>query len=249
MIQVLFLGTGTSTGIPYINCTCDVCQSQDTKDKRLRSSVVVSLGNEQLLIDCGPDFRQQAILHDIAQISAVLLTHEHFDHVSGIDDLRAYGEVSIYAENRVCENIVRNMPYCFGEIKYPGVPSISLHEIDTTPFTIKKIEIIPIRIFHHKLPILGFRIGNFAYLTDISSIDNEEIEKLQDVDVLVVDALRIQPHFSHFSLEQAIAFAQKSNAKKIYFTHISHQLGKHEEIAKLLPNNMYLAYDGLKIIL
>jgi phosphoribosyl 1,2-cyclic phosphate phosphodiesterase len=247
MMEVLFLGTGTSTGIPYINCPCEVCQSTDSKDKRLRASVLVSVDNKEILIDCGPDFRQQAIANDISSISAVLLTHEHFDHVTGIDDLRAYGEVEIYAEERVCHSLKRTIPYCFSEIKYPGVPIISLHEIDETSFDVQNTRIIPIRIWHHKLPILGFRIGNFAYLTDISGIDEIEYEKLQNLDVLVVDALRIKPHFSHFTLEQAVSFAQKTNAKRVYFTHISHQLGKHDEIENTLPQGMYLAYDGLKI--
>lgn len=246
-MEVIFLGTGTSTGVPYINCPCDVCQSTDSKDKRLRSSVLVSVDTKEILIDCGPDFRQQAIVNDISTISAVLLTHEHFDHVTGIDDLRAYGEVEIYAEERVCQSLKRTIPYCFGEIKYPGVPLISLREIDEMPFDLHNTEIIPIRIWHHKLPILGFRIGAFAYLTDISGIDDKEYEKLQNLDVLVVDALRLKPHFSHFTLEQAISFAEKTNAKEVYFTHISHQLGKHDEIQSLLPHNMMLAYDGLKI--
>ncbi len=248
MNYITFLGTGTSTGVPYINCLCEVCQSADYKDKRLRSSVLISIDENNFLIDCGPDFRQQAIHNNIPSITALLLTHEHFDHVTGIDDLRAYGDVDIYAEERVCETIKHNMPYCFQEIKYPGVPSISLQTIDNNVFKIGDIEVIPIRVWHHKLPILGFRIGQCAYLTDISSIDKEELWKLDNLDILVVDALRIKNHFSHFNLDEAIVFANTVKAKRTYFTHISHQLGKHCEVEKILPNSIYLAYDGLKLI-
>ncbi len=248
-MDVLFLGTETSTGIPYINCNCATCLSDDPRDKRLRSSVIVTVKNKNVLIDCGPDFRQQVLRNKITDISAVLITHEHYDHLNGIDDLRNFGSTPIYAEKRVCDIILRNLPYCFGESKYPGVPQISLNEIENKPFNIDDIPIIPIRVAHSVLPILGFRIERFAYITDVSYIDDAELSKLSDLDVLVVDALRLKSHFSHFSLQEALDFAQSTKAKKVYLTHMSHEMGKQAETEKRLPDNVFFAYDGLKISL
>ena len=248
VMRVTVLGSGTSGGVPEVRCKCDVCSSTDPKDKRLRASVLIEIEDKTILIDCGPDFRTQALTNNIEKIDYILLTHEHYDHTYGIGDLRPYGDVHIYAEENVCSTVCRNFPYCFAEVKYPGIPKLTLHTITEKPFKLEDIEIIPIRYMHASLPILGFRIGNFAYITDISSIKEKEIGKLQGLDVLIVDALRITPHFSHFSLEQAQEFAAKVNAKQTYFTHICHSLGRHADVTKELPFGQHLTYDGLEII-
>jgi len=246
-MNLLFLGTGTSTGVPQIGCKCRTCRSADSKDKRLRASVMITEGDTKLLIDCGPDLRQQLLRNDIDAISAVLLTHEHYDHVGGLDDVRPLGDTQLYAEKRVLSVIQRNMPYCFAEVKYPGVPIIQLHEINENDFFIEGIRIQPIRIMHAKLPILGFRIGNAAYLTDIKTMDNHSIEKLQGLDVLVMSALRINNHISHLTLEEAIEIAGKIGARKTYFTHMSHDMGLHKEVNNHLPSDIQLAHDGLQL--
>ena len=246
-MNLLFLGTGTSTGVPQIGCKCNICRSADSKDKRLRASVLLTEGDTKLLIDCGPDLRQQLLTNDIDAISAVLLTHEHYDHVGGIDDVRPLGDTQLYAEKRVLTVIQRNMPYCFADVKYPGVPIIHLNEINENDFFIEGIRIQPIRIMHAKLPILGFRIGKVAYLTDIKTIDNNSIDKLQGIDVLVMSALRINNHISHLSLEEALEIAGKIGARKTYFTHMSHDMGLHEEVNNRLPADIQLAYDGLQM--
>lgn len=246
-MNFLFLGTGTSTGVPQIACSCSTCKSADSKDKRLRASVFLTEGDTKILIDCGPDLRQQLLTHDINSVSAVLLTHDHYDHVGGLDDVRPLGDTQLYAEKRVLSVIQRNMPYCFADIKYPGVPIIHLHEINENVFYINNLKIEPIRIMHAKLPILGFRIGKVAYLTDIKTIDDRSIEKLQNLDILVMNALRIKNHIAHLSLSEAIEIAIKIGARKTYFTHMSHDIGLHEEINKTLPENIELAYDGLQL--
>lgn len=245
---VRFLGTGTSTGVPEIGCVCDVCTSLDLRNRRLRSSVWIEVNGKNLLIDCGPDFREQVLSLNFVPIDALLLTHEHYDHVGGIDDLRPYcrfGDVNIYAEDMVKQNLMKRMPYCFSETKYPGIPNIILNTIYLEPFRIENIEIIPIRVMHYKLPIVGFRINNVAYLTDVKEIPETEFHKLKDIDVLIMSALRIEEHISHQTLDEAIFNASKIGAKTTYFTHISHQLGLHAEVDKRLPENMFLAYDGL----
>src|SRR5665647_411102 len=190
-MKLLFLGTGTSTGIPVIGCKCNVCTSIDKKDNRLRASVLISDGLTKILIDCGPDLRQQLILYKVNELTGILLTHEHYDHVGGLDDVRPLGEAQLYAEKKVLNVIQRNMPYCFGDNTYPGVPRIQLHQIDDTEFLIENIKVQPIRVMHAKLPILGYRLGNIAYLTDVKTIENKAIEQLQNLDVLVLNALRI----------------------------------------------------------
>ena len=246
-MELLFLGTGTSTGVPQIGCQCKICKSTDNKDKRLRASVLLTEGNRKILIDCGPDLRQQLLLNNVNSLSAILLTHDHYDHVGGLDDVRPLGDTQLYAEKRVLAVIQRNMPYCFVDIKYPGVPRIHLHEINEAEFFIDDIKVIPIRIMHAKLPILGFRVGQLAYLTDMKTISEQSIDKLQGLDVLVMNALRINTHVSHLSLNEAIEIAQKIGARKTYFTHMSHDIGLNAEVNRLLPENIQLAYDGLKL--
>lgn len=246
-MKLLFLGTGTSTGIPVIGCKCNVCTSIDKKDNRLRASVLISDGLTKILIDCGPDLRQQLILYKVNELTGILLTHEHYDHVGGLDDVRPLGEAQLYAEKKVLNVIQRNMPYCFGENKYPNVPTIHLNEIDENAFYIEHLRILPIRIMHEKLPILGFRIGNTAYLTDVKTMDDKAIEQLKGLDVLVLNALRINKHISHLSLNEALELASKIGAKQTYFTHMSHDMGLHQEVNQMLPPNIQLAYDGLQL--
>ena len=246
--SILFLGTGTSTGVPQIACQCDVCRSGNPKDKRLRASVLISDDEKSILIDCGPDFRQQVLEYDIRSLSAILLTHEHYDHVSGLDDIRPLGDVDIYAEKRVMVEIQRTMPYCFAENPYPGVPKISLHEINENDnFKIGSFHIRPIRVMHANLPILGFRINNMAYLTDVKTMDSGALEQLKDLDLLILNALRHEEHLSHLSLAQALELVRTLNPKKVYFTHMAHHIGLHDEVNKLLPENVELAYDGLEV--
>jgi len=247
-MNLLFLGTGTSTGVPQIGCHCRTCNSLDNNDKRLRSSVLITEGNVKILIDCGPDLRQQLLSNNIDSLSSILLTHDHYDHVGGLDDVRPLGDTQLYAEKRVLTIIQRNMPYCFDGIKYPGVPKIHLHEITENDFFIENIRITPIRIMHAKLPIFGFRIDKIAYITDMKTIEDRSIEKLKGLDILVINALRINAHISHLSLFEAIQMAEKIGARKTYFTHMSHDIGLHDEVNRSLPDNMQLASDGLKVI-
>ncbi len=251
-IKVTFLGTGTSQGVPVIACECEVCQSQDKKDKRLRSSVLVQVNKKNIVIDTGPDFRQQMLTHKVKHLEAVLFTHEHKDHIAGLDDVRAFNYIQkqptdIYASENVIKALKREFYYAFEEVKYPGVPQLNIHQIENKPFIADDISIIPILVYHYKLPVFGFRIGDFVYITDANKIPIEEIVKLKDVKILVLNALRKEKHISHFTLSEAIEVAREINAQKTYFTHISHLMGKHEEVNKELPENMYLAYDGLTI--
>lgn len=249
-MKITFLGTGTSTGVPEIGCECAVCTSQNRKDKRLRSSVLIEKGNNRILIDITPDFREQMMPHPFKKIDGVLLTHEHYDHVGGIDDLRPFGRfgaIDIYAEQNVSEALMSRIPYCFMPNPYEGVPNLKIREINTTPFHINDIEIIPIRVLHHRLPILGFRIGNFAYLTDVKTIPAEELSKLVNIEVLVVSALRRKNHISHLTLQQAVDLIHTIQPKKAYLTHLSHQMGLHDEVEQELEADVHVAYDGLTI--
>lgn len=250
VMLIKFLGTGTSTGVPEIGCKCEVCTSQDRKNRRLRSSVLITINDKNILIDCGPDFREQMLTVDFKPLEAVLITHEHYDHVAGIDDLRPFcrfGDIDIYAEDYVCTALKQRIPYCFIENKYPGVPNIILKEIDNTSFNINGIDVLPIRVMHHQLPIWGYRIENFAYLTDMKTLPEEEYDKLKDLDVLVISALRHKEHLSHQTLEQALEQVKRIAPKSAYFIHMSHHIGLHAEVQKQLPSNVYLAYDGLEI--
>lgn len=250
-MKITFLGTGTSTGVPETGCTCPVCSSRDPLDSRLRTSVLVETNNNRILLDCGPDFRQQMSHIPFGKLDAILLSHEHYDHVSGIDDLRPFcrfGDINIYAESNVATAIRTRIPYCFGENLYPGVPRIVMNEIDiNTPFVINSTEIIPIRVLHGKLPIAGYRIGDMAYLTDVSIIPEEEFTKLKDLKLLIMGALRQEKHPSHQSIDEAIEKAQRINAEQTYFIHFSHHLGLHQEEETKLPSNIHLSYDQLKI--
>ncbi len=251
-MKITFLGTGTSQGVPVIACKCDVCSSSDSKDKRLRSSVLIELNGQNLLIDAGPDFRQQMLRAKIEKLDAVLLTHEHKDHIGGLDDVRAFNYVmkkacDIYAEKRVHSAIKREYAYVFAELKYPGIPKMNLHEIAEETFFIGTVAIEPIRIFHHKLPILGFKIGNCAYLTDTNLV--LETKKLEGLDVLIINALRKEKHISHFSLAESLELIKKVKPKKAFLTHISHLMGKHEVESKALPENVFFAFDEQQIVI
>ena len=250
-MKITFLGTGTSTGVPETGCTCPVCTSRDPRDSRLRTSILVETGNNRILLDCGPDFRQQMSHIPFGKLDAILLSHEHYDHVSGIDDLRPFcqfGDINIYAEANVATAIRTRIPYCFGENLYLGVPRIIMNEIEiNTPFRINDTEIIPIRVLHGKLPIAGYRIGNMAYITDVSIIPDEEYAKLKNLELLIMGALRQKQHPSHQSIDEAIEKAERINAKQTYFIHFSHHLGLHQEEEKKLPANIRLSYDQLTI--
>lgn len=249
-MQITFLGTGTSTGIPQIGCTCPVCTSADPKDNRLRTSVVVSVNGKNILIDCGPDFRQQVLRAGIGRIDAVLITHIHYDHTGGIDDLRPFGgkhTLPIYLEPSVAEGIRTRLPYCFGDHLYPGVPNIRLQEIGIEPFSIEDIEVTPIRVMHYKLPILGYRIGGLVYITDALTIPDEEYAKMKQVDVLVINALRKQPHLSHQTLAEALRVIERVQPREAYLVHMSHHMGLTAEVEKELPPHVHFAYDGLVV--
>ncbi len=252
-LSVTFLGTGTSQGIPIIGSNHPVCLSSDPKDKRLRVSVLVSWNDYNYVIDCGPDFRQQMLANPIERLDGILFTHEHADHTAGIDDIRPFffrqGDIPIYAHERVVQSLKRRFDYIFAdEDRYPGAPAVQVQLIDKdSPFRLNDLEVIPIEVYHNRLPIFGFRLQGFVYLTDVKRIEESEMLKLKDVKVLVVNALRIEPHYSHFNLEEALEFAAKVNAERTYFTHISHLLGFHEVVEEQLPPNVYLAYDNLKI--
>lgn len=251
-MHIRFLGTGTSQGVPVIGCNCDVCRSTDQKDKRLRSSILIEHQNKSIVIDTGPDFRQQMLNGKIKKLDAVLYTHEHRDHIAGLDDLRAFNfmtkqPIDLYAEKRVQESLRSAFPYIFAEHKYPGVANVHLHNIDSQFFYIGGIEIIPIRVMHYRLPILGFRIGDFTYITDAKYIAQAEKEKIYGSRYIVLNALRKQPHISHLSLSEALDLIREFAPQKAFLTHICHQLGEHEKIEKELPPNVFLAYDGLEL--
>jgi len=252
-LKVWFLGTGTSQGIPVIGSNHPVCLSSDPRDKRLRVSVWIQWGNSSYVIDCGPDFRQQMLTSKCTKLDGILFTHEHSDHTAGIDDIRPFvfmqGDMPIYAENRVIESLKKRFEYIFEvENRYPGAPSVHIHGVDVNvPFVLGGETVVPIRVMHGSLEILGYRIGDFAYLTDAKTIAADEAEKLKGVKVLVVSALREAPHDTHFNLQEALDFIEQVKPERAYLTHISSLMGFHAEVQEKLPNNVFLAYDNLQI--
>ena len=256
-MELTFLGTGTSTGVPQLRCGCEVCRSTDPRDRRLRTSALVETGGKRILIDCGPDFREQMLRHGVRSVDdrldALLLTHQHYDHVGGIDDLRPYcygiePGFPIYSHGDVVRDLRARLPYCFSEHPYPGVPRIDLHEIKAgIPFQAAGVEVLPVGVNHYLLDILGFRIGALGYVTDAKKIPDATVEALKGVDTLVINALRHTEHLSHLSLEEALEMVRRIGPRVAYLTHISHQLGLHAEVEPALPEGVRLAYDGLKI--
>jgi phosphoribosyl 1,2-cyclic phosphate phosphodiesterase len=251
-VKFTFLGTGTSQGVPVVACQCLVCQSANPKDKRLRASVMVEISGKRLVVDAGPDFRQQMLSHDVHHLNGILLTHEHVDHIFGLDDIRAFNWVQkqatdIYAEERVQIAIRRIFDYVFATYRYPGIPEMRLHLIENKPFQIDDLEVIPIRGFHYKLPVFGFRFGKLAYVTDVNRMEETEKNKLRSLDVLVINALRREEHISHYSLGQALELIAEVKPQRAYLTHLSHQMGFYDEVQKELPENVFLGYDGLVI--
>ena len=254
-MKVYFLGTGTSQGIPVIGSNHPVCKSTDFKDKRLRVSVWISWGNHSFVIDCGPDFRQQMLSSNCQKVDGILFTHEHADHTAGIDDIRPFnfkqGEIPIYAHQRVIDNLRRRFDYVFETVnKYPGAPSVATIEVvNNEPFSLGNKTVIPIDVMHGNLQVFGYRIDDFAYLTDVKTIEKSEKKKLKNLKVLVINALREEPHDTHFNLKEALDFITLVQPKTTYLTHISHIMGYHEEVQKNLPPNVFLAYDNLEITL
>ena len=250
-MKITILGSGTSTGVPEIGCTCPVCTSSDPRDHRLRASALIETDDTRILIDCGPDFRTQVLGLPFKKIDGVLITHEHYDHVGGLDDLRPFcrfGEVPIYAEPHTAERLRTRMPYCFVDHSYPGVPNIPLQEIEENrTFLVNHIPITPLRVMHGRLPILGYRIGNIGYITDMLTMPDVSYEQLRQLDVLVVNALRIAPHPTHQNLAEALDTARRIGAKETYFIHMSHHIGLQAEVERQLPPHVYFASDGLEI--
>jgi phosphoribosyl 1,2-cyclic phosphate phosphodiesterase len=249
---VTFLGTGTSQGVPIICCECAVCKSNNPKDNRLRSSILIESETTKVIIDAGPDFRQQLLRKNLKTLDAVVFTHEHKDHIAGLDEVKAFNyfnkiKMPVYATERVQAALKREFAYIFSEEKYPGIPEIDLHTITEEPICINDITLLPIDVIHYKMPVKSYRIGNFTYITDANYISESEKEKIKGSEIIVVNALRKEPHLSHYTFAEAIELMKELNPKKAYFTHISHQLGLHQEVSQELPDFIELAYDGLQI--
>ncbi len=246
-----FLGTGTSTGIPQIMCECSTCRSVDERDKRLRASALVSVEGRNILIDCGPDFREQMLRSGSPSLEALLVTHSHYDHVGGVDDLRPYCAAEegfpIYCRPDVADDLMQRVPYCFAEHPYPGVPAFNIHTIGASRFEVAGIEVTPLPVMHYRLPIVGYRIGRLAYITDAKEIPDSTIELMRGVDTLVVNALRIKEHISHMNLAQALEVVKRVNPRMAYFTHLSHDMGLQSDVEQRLPDGVKIAYDGLSI--
>lgn len=253
-MKITLLGTGTSQGVPVIACDCEVCLSSNKKDNRLRSSVMIEVDNINLVIDTGPDFRQQMLREKVEKVDAVLFTHHHKDHVAGMDDIRAFNyrwkkDMQLYCTKLTEEALKKEFPYVFSDVKYPGLPEVKINIIKNETFHIQDTTVIPIKAQHYIMPVFGFRIKNFVYLTDVSSISELEKEKMKGADLIILDALRKKPHISHFNLEQALALLEELKPKQALLIHISHYMGLHDEVNRELPNHIKLAYDGQQIIL
>lgn len=251
-MKITFLGTGTSQGVPVIACDCAVCKSLDFRDKRTRSSVLVETGDQTIVIDSGPDFRNQMLRERVKKIDALIFTHAHKDHTAGLDDIRSFNfiqkkAIPIYAKPEVISQLKNEFAYIFADNSYPGVPRLVVNEIDDNPFTIDKLKIVPIPVLHYKMPVLGFRIGEFTYITDANAIPEESLKKIKGSHVLVLNALQREKHISHFNLEEAIEVAKKLKPGKTYLTHISHKLGSHRNVSQELPESIELSYDGLQV--
>jgi phosphoribosyl 1,2-cyclic phosphate phosphodiesterase len=253
-MKVTFLGTGTSQGVPIITCTCAVCSSTDSRDNRLRTSVLIETEHTNIVLDTGPDFRQQMLRENVQQVDAILFTHGHKDHTAGFDDIRGFNwktkeAMEVYANEEVEIVLKRDFHYAFAEHKYPGVPNLNLNVIQNKNFMIRDVAITPIEVLHYKLPVFGYRIGDFSYITDANFISDSEKEKLKGSKVLVLNALRKSEHISHFTLDQAVAIAREIGAEQTYLIHMSHQMGLHAEVDSELPDGINLAYDGLAVTL
>tara|TARA_Y100001968_G_scaffold98097_2_gene88049 strand:- start:71 stop:835 length:765 start_codon:yes stop_codon:yes gene_type:complete len=249
-MKVTFLGTGTSQGVPVIACDCTVCSSKDEKDKRLRCSILIELDKHNIVIDAGPDFRQQMLRASVDKVDAILFTHSHKDHVAGLDDVRAYNykwksDMNVYCTDYVSEALNREFPYIFSDVRYPGVPRVNINIIKNKEFKINNISILPIQALHYKMQVFGYRIRDFVYLTDVSSISKQEKKKMLNANIIVLDALRKESHISHFSLDEAVELLNELKPRKAYLTHISHYMGLHEDINQELPDFIRLSYDGL----
>jgi phosphoribosyl 1,2-cyclic phosphate phosphodiesterase len=251
-LTITFLGTGTSSGVPMIACECEVCTSADKRDNRLRSSILVQSSTTILAVDTTPDFRYQMLRAKVKRLDAVLFTHPHKDHIAGLDDIRAFNffmqkPMKVFANEMTQQTIVREFPYAFEPVRYPGIPQIDFETISIEPFTVGDIPVVPILVWHYKMPVLGFRFGKFTYITDANHIDAAEKEKIKGSEIVVLNVLRKEKHISHFNLLEALDLVNELQIPKAYFTHISHQLGKHEAVNAILPKNIFLAFDGMQL--
>lgn len=251
-MKVVFLGTGTSQGVPVIACDCEICRSENSKDKRTRTSVLIETNGKHIVVDTGPDFRQQMLREQVSRLDVVLITHQHRDHIAGLDDVRSFNfkqnkSMPVYGNVLVVEQIKREFHYAFAKKKYPGAPEIDLRQINDDAFIADEIPVTPIEVWHHKLPVFGYRIQDFTYITDANFISDHEKEKIKNSKILVINALQKEPHRSHFNFEQALGLIEEMKPESAYLTHIGHRMGFHDEVMLELPDHVHLAYDGLEL--